>query len=69
MDAHPKHTMNPTALSKADAAALLSKVGGKAITVSMIESDLTAGAPVQSDGSINLIHYAAWLLQEMHRGS
>jgi hypothetical protein len=30
----------------------------------MLEADLTAGAPVNADGSINLVHYAAWLVRE-----
>ena len=69
MDEQSKPTLNPTALSKADVATLLSKVGGKPITNLMIDADLAAGAPIQKDGTINLIHYAAWLLQEMHRGA
>lgn len=64
-----KNNLNPLAISKADAASMLSKVGGKTITLAMIEADLAAGAPVQPDGTINLVHYAAWLLLEMHRGS
>lgn len=65
----PNSSLNPTALSLADAAHLLTKVGGKSITVSMLEADRKAGAPSNADGSLNLIHYAAWLLQEMHRGT
>lgn len=63
-----KPSLNPTALAKADLVALLTKVGGKPITLSMVEADLLAGAPANDDGTIHLIHYAAWLLQEMHRG-
>lgn len=62
-----KPSLNPTALSKADLVALLSKVGGQPITLSALEADLSAGAPVNADSTINLIHYAAWLLQEMLR--
>ena len=64
-----KPSLNPTALTKVDLVALLTKVGGKTIALSMVEADLTAGAPVNADGTINLIYYAAWLLQEMHRGT
>ena len=34
-----------------------------------IASDLEAGAPQNTDGTINLVHYAAWLVKEMGRGS
>lgn len=60
--------LNPAALSLADLARLLSRAGGQPISVAMIETDLTAGAPVNSDGTINLVHYAAWLAKELGRG-
>lgn len=31
----------------------------------MIQADIDAGAPTNTDGSINLVHYAAWLVKEM----
>jgi hypothetical protein len=31
----------------------------------MLQADLDAGAPANADGSINLVHYAAWLVREM----
>jgi hypothetical protein len=33
----------------------------------MIQADLDDGAPQNPDGSINLVHYVAWLLREMSR--
>lgn len=63
-----KSKLHPSSLSKEDLAQLLSKIGGHSINLAMIDADLTAGAPVNSDGTMNLVHYAAWLLQEMHRG-
>jgi hypothetical protein len=59
--------LNPNALSLADAARLLARVGGQAVTIEMLQADLTAGAPTNADGTINLVHYAAWLLKEMGR--
>jgi hypothetical protein len=59
--------LNPTALTVADAAALLTKVGGKGITIGMLQADLAAGAPANPDGTINLVHYAAWLVREVPR--
>ena len=61
-------TINPSALTLADAAQLLTKVNGQAVTEGMLRSDLAAGAPTNADGTINLIHYAAWLVKESIRG-
>lgn len=62
-DEAPK--LNPTALTLADAARLLSAAGGQAVTVEMLEADVAAGAPTNADGTLNLVHYAAWLVKEM----
>lgn len=56
--------LNPNALSVANAARLLSKVFGEAVTEEMIRGDLAAGAPTNRDGTLNLVLYAAWLLHE-----
>jgi len=58
-------TLNPTSLAIADAALLLTKAGGQTVSVAMIEADLAAGAPANADGTINLVHFAAWLAREM----
>ncbi len=60
-----KAGLNPTALSIAEAARLLSAAGGQRIDVGMLQSDIDAGAPVNADETINLVHYAAWLVREM----
>jgi uncharacterized ferredoxin-like protein len=60
-------SLNPNALPLADAARLLARVGGQAVTVEMLQADVAAGAPTNADGTINLVHYAAWLLKEMGR--
>jgi hypothetical protein len=56
-----KPTMNPAALPLADAAKVLSAAGGQRVTIEMLQEDVAAGAPTNADGSINLLHYAAWL--------
>lgn len=63
-----KTPLSPTALSLADAAKLLSKTGGTPVSVEMLEADLVAGAPTNADGTLNLVHYAAWLVREIARG-
>jgi len=57
-----------TALSITDAAKVLTKASGRTISESMIREDIGAGASVNSDGTINLIHYAAWLTKEIANG-
>jgi hypothetical protein len=60
--------MKITALPPADLAALLARVGGKPVTAEMIRADIDAGAPANPDGTMNLIHYTAWLVKECARG-
>jgi hypothetical protein len=57
-----------TAVPLAMAAALLSKAGPKPVTVEMLESTIGVGAPQNPDGTLNLIHYAAWLVREISLG-
>ena len=62
------NSMNPNALPVENAAHLLTKAGGRRITVDCLRADIDAGAPTSPDGTLNLIHYAAWLIKEMARG-
>lgn len=57
--------LNPSAMSIADAARVLSRIGGQAVTEQMLRADIDAGAPTNRDGALNLVHYAAWLVKEM----
>lgn len=56
--------INPNAITPADAARLLSAAFREQITAEMIEADIAAGAPTNGDGTINVLHYAAWLIME-----
>jgi hypothetical protein len=67
-DARPGAALNPNALTLADAARLLSKAGGQPLTEDMLQDDVAAGAPTNADGTINLVHFGAWLVKEMGRG-
>jgi hypothetical protein len=60
--------LNPAALGVADAARVLSRIGGKPVTEEMLRADIDAGAPTNANGTINLVHYAAWLVKEMSVG-
>jgi hypothetical protein len=55
--------MNPSSLLLEDAARLLTKAGGREITVQDLQDDIEAGAPTNPDGTINLVHYTAWNVQ------
>lgn len=61
-------TLNPAAVALDDLARLLSAAGGQAVKVEMLEADVESGAPTNADGSTNLVHYAAWLVQQMSGG-
>ena len=59
--------LQPTSLTVESTSRLLTAVGGKSMTEEMVQKDIEAGAPVNPDGTINLIHYAAWLAREKAR--
>jgi hypothetical protein len=63
----PTQSLSPTSLTPADVARLLTQVGGQPVSVQTIQADLAAGAPANADGTVNLVHYAAWLAREMTR--
>lgn len=50
------------ALSRDDLVRLLRTMGSRTITLESLAADIDAGAPVNADGTLNLIEYAAWIL-------
>ena len=64
---HAPHN-DPTRLSVEQAAKLLSAAYRERIEPEKIRLDLQNGAPVNADGTINLVHYSAWQAKEMGRG-
>jgi len=58
-------SLNPAALSVTDTARLLTRVGGQPVSEAMVQMDIDDGAPTNSDGTINLVHFAAWLVRDM----
>lgn len=63
-----KPALSPTAIPLATLAQLLSRLGSTPITEAMLRDDLADGAPQNPDGTINLVHYVAWLVKELSRG-
>lgn len=61
-------TPSLTALTAGQVAKVLSAAGGRRIGEDMIRADIDAGAPVNADGTLNLVHYAAWLVRETAGG-
>lgn len=57
--------LNPTAIGSADLARLLSAAAGVRIDEDGIRDDIAAGAPTNVDGTMNLVHYAAWLVRQL----
>ena len=47
--------VNPAALAVEDAARALG------LSVDAVRQDIAEGAPTNADGTVNLVHYAAWL--------
>ena len=60
--------VDPNRLTIEQAAKLLSAAAKVRIPPDQIAADLEAGAPRNPDGTISLVHYAAWILKEMGRG-
>ncbi len=59
--------VDPTRLSIEQAAKLLSAAYRERIDAVKIQDDIDSGAPSNSDGTINLVNYAAWQSEEMGR--
>jgi DeoR/GlpR family transcriptional regulator of sugar metabolism len=53
--------VNPAALSVAQLARMLG------VPEETVRRHVAAGAPAATDGSVNLVHYAAWLNRELAR--
>jgi len=54
---------NPMALPKELVVRALKLAGSRTITAEQLEADIAAGAPVNEDGTVNIIAYGAWILK------
>ena len=63
-----RENIDPTRLSVDQLSKLLTSAYRQQVSAEQISADIKAGAPTNVDGTINLVVYTAWLLQEMHRG-
>jgi len=63
--------LNPNALSIADTVRLLNANASRdmeTITEAMVQQDIKDGAPTNDDGTINYLHYVAWMTREYLHG-
>ena len=63
---HPE-LINPNALPVDDMSRLLTKAGRRTVTEAMLRADIETGAPTNPDGTLNLVHYTAWNVQQLSR--
>ena len=57
---------NPMALTPEQVVDVLVKSGFRGMTLELLHSDFDAGAPRNADGTVNFIHYMAWILKEVN---
>ena len=62
-------TLNPQALRLEDLARILSSAGRQPRSVSELREDIDAGAPCNPNGTMNLLHFAAWMVKERGHSS
>ncbi|HOB43668.1 MAG TPA: hypothetical protein PLK04_10210 [Bacillota bacterium] len=60
--------LNPRALTIADLSKVLTDCGFQPVTVDMIRKDIADGAPVNADGTIDIVRFTAWLVKEVRSG-
>ena len=39
--------------------------GSRTLTLERLEADIAAGAPVNADGTLNILKYVAWIAKEL----
>jgi hypothetical protein len=61
----PGDPLRLTALPVEQAVALLRRSGSQRLTVEDVRADIAAGAPVNRDGTLNLIAYGAWMVRAL----
>ena len=52
-------------ISKENFVTAMRRAGSRTLTLERLESDVAAGAPVNADGTVDILKYIAWLAKEM----
>ena len=58
-------TISLAYLTPSQLASLLTRSGATSVTEKSIRRDIASGFPTNPDGTIDLIHYIAWLISEV----
>lgn len=64
-DSGERPQLSPTAVPLAELAKLFTRLARQPVTEEMLAADVAAGAPQNADGTMNLVHYTAWLAKEV----
>ena len=59
---------NPRALTKEQVVTVLKHSGSRTISLAALEADIEGGAPLNEDGTMDIIAYAAWILKGNRNG-
>lgn len=52
-------------VTKEDFVTAMRRSGSRTITLERLEADIAAGAPVNADGTLDILKYVAWIVKEM----
>ena len=59
----PEH--NREHISKENLVTAMRRAGSRTLTLERLEADVAAGAPVNADGTVDILKYVAWVAKEM----
>ena len=51
-------------ISKENFVTAMRRAGSRTISLERLEADIAAGAPVNADGTVNILKYVAWIVKE-----
>ena len=52
-------------ISKENFVTAMRRAGSRTLTLERLEADVVAGAPVNADGTVDILKYIAWVAKEM----
>ena len=52
-------------ITKENFVTTMRRSGSRTLTLERLEADIAAGAPVNADGTVNILKYIAWVAKEM----
>lgn len=51
-------------VTKEDFVTAMRRSGSRTLTLERLEADIAAGAPVNADGTLDILRYVAWIARE-----